>query len=140
MKTNSVLLQIAALTVCAAIFTSGCAAATHGTMTTPAAPVNTATMADYVQRIATGSKVRVERTDGGSLKGTLMKATPEAITVQRNSRLPEPPIDIPISSIARVTLETSGGTSTGKAIAIGIASGVGTFLGILAIIAATFND
>ncbi len=132
--------QVIALIVCAAMLISGCAAATHGPMTTPAAPPSTATMADYVQRIAAGSKVRVERTDGGSLKGTLMKATPDAITVQRNSRLPEPPIDIPIASIARVTLETGGGTSTGKAIAIGIASGVGVFLGILAILAASLDD
>jgi hypothetical protein len=102
--------------------------------------VEKAAMADYVQRLPAGSKVRVERTDGLTLRGTLMKATPDAIVVQTNTRVPEPPVELPLTSLARVTVETGGGTSTAKAIGIGIASGVGAFFGILAILAATFSD
>jgi hypothetical protein len=39
-----------------------------------------------------------------------------------------------------VALENGSGTSTAKAVGIGIAAGVGTFFGILAIFAAAFND
>jgi hypothetical protein len=103
------------------------------------AVVDRAAMADYVQRLPAGSKVRVERTDGTSFRGTLMKATGEGILVQKNTRIAEPPVDVPLAQIARVTVD-GGGSSTGKTIAIGIASGVGIFFAIIAILAATISD
>lgn len=96
-------------------------------------------MADYVQRLPAGSKVRVERADGTSLRGTLMNATSDLIVVQKDTRIPEPPVEVPIAQVSRVTL-TGGGMSTGKAVAIGIASGGGVFLAILGIFAMTFSD
>jgi hypothetical protein len=101
--------------------------------------VDRTAMADYAQRLAVGSKVRVERSDGQTIRGTLMKTTAEAIVVQRSTRVPEPPVEVRYGDIARLTLD-SGGISTGRAIGIGIASGVGAFFGILAILAATFSD
>jgi hypothetical protein len=74
------------------------------------------------------------------MKATLMHATSQAITVQARTRVPEPPIEIPLNAVARVAVENGSGTSTAKAVAIGIAAGVGTFLGILAIFAAALND
>jgi hypothetical protein len=128
-----------ALALAGALLTTGCASVSgRGPMTTPSV-VDPGTMADYAQKIPPGSRVRVERTAGGNVHGTLMKAGPQAITVQRNTRVPEPPLEIPLDTVTRITLE-GGGTSTGKAIAIGIASGVATFFGILAIFAATFSD
>jgi hypothetical protein len=102
--------------------------------------VDRSAMADYVQRLPAGSKVRVERTDGQTIRGTLMKASPDAIVVQKNTRVPEPPIEVPIGSLARVSLETDGHASTARSIGIGIASGVGAFFAILGIIAATWSD
>jgi len=123
-----------------AMLTTGCASAAGPRMAIAQQPggVPTASMAEYVQRLPPGSKVKVERTDGSSLKGTLMKAGAESIVVQKSTRLPEPPIEIPVAQLARVTIDY--GTSTGKAVGIGIASGVGAFLAILAILAATFDD
>jgi hypothetical protein len=111
-------------------------------MATPPAPspVDTTSMADYVGRLQAGSKVRVERTDGATLHGTLMKAAPDAIVVQKNTRIPEAPVQIPLAQIARVTVENGSGTSTAKAVAIGIASGVGAFFAILAIAFAASGD
>jgi len=122
--------------------TTACASAGRTQVATGPQPgvVDTTAMADYVQRLSAGSKVRVERTDGQVVRGTLMKTTGDAIVVQKNTRVPEPPLDIPVAQLARVTLETGGGMSTGKAIGIGIASGVGAFFTILAIFAATFSD
>ena len=134
--------QLTAVTLALALMTSGCASA--GRTPVAAAPqagvVDTASMADYVQRLPAGSKVRVERTDGTSLRGTLMKATAGTIVVQKNTRVPEPPVEVPVAQLARVTLNNGGGTSTGKAVAIGIASGVGAFFAILAIAFATVDD
>jgi len=131
--------QLLSILLCSSVVVSatGCASAGRTPVATGAAPTaaDARNMADYVQRLPAGSKVRVERTDGTSLRGTLMRATDEAIVVQKNTRIPEPPIDVPIARLARVTTET-GGTSTGKAVAIGIASGLGVFLAILAMIAA----
>jgi hypothetical protein len=128
--------------LCVALLTSACASSGRSVVATGPRPglVDTATMADYLQRLPAGSKVRVEQTDGRSMRGTLMKSSAEGIVVQLNTRVAEPPIDIPVSQIARVTVDSGGGMSTGKAIGIGIASGVGAFFAILAIIAASFND
>jgi hypothetical protein len=95
-------------------------------------------MADYAQRIPAGSKVRVERSTGAALRGTLMKADGAAITLQRNTRIPEPPVEIPIANITRLTVEQ--GSSVGKNIAIGVASGVGATFGVLLLLAAIWSD
>jgi hypothetical protein len=133
--------KILALLLCGAIVTSGCASASGPRVATAPQPsvVDRTAMADYVQRLPAGSKVRVERTDGTSLRGTLMKASADAVVLQKNTRIPEPPVEVPLAEIARVTTN-SGGMSAGKAIGIGVASGVGVFFAILAIFAATFND
>jgi hypothetical protein len=55
------------------------------------------------------------------MRATLMKVTAQGIVVQLNTRVPEPPFEIPVAQLARVTLD-QGGTSPGKAIGIGIVS------------------
>ena len=123
-----------ALILCAALATSGCATASggRGTVTTPSV-VDAATMSEYVQRIPAGSRVKVERTNGDSMRATLMKATAQGIVVQRNTRVPEPPIEVPIAELARVTVEQGNGTSVAKAIGIGIASGAAGFFALIAL-------
>src|SRR4029450_8615746 len=87
-----------------AMVTTGCASAAgpRMAMAQPPGVVSTSSMADYVQRLPVGSRVRVERTDGTSLRGTLMKSTADLIVVQKNTRVPEPPIEIPVAQLARV--------------------------------------
>lgn len=129
-----------AIVLCVATATAGCASASGSRAPAPIPTVtDTATMADYVQRLPAGSRVRVDRTNGHSVRGTLMRASGQAIIVQANTRIPEAPLEIPLSDVTRVALEGSG-TSTARTVGIGIAAGVGTFLGILAILAASFND
>ena len=132
--------KLMAMVLALAMVTTGCASAAGPRVAIAQQPAAAATvsMSEYVQRLQTGSRVKVERTDGSSLRGTLMKAGADAIVVQKNTRVPEPPIEIPVAQIARVTIDS--GTSTGKAVGIGIASGVGAFFAILAILAATFDD
>jgi hypothetical protein len=136
--------RVLATILCASMVTTGCATAGPRLTATRFAPAqaggsSTAAMAEYVQRLPAGSRVRVERVDGSTLRGTLMKAAPDAIVVQKNTRVPEPPVEVPMGQIARVTIE-NGGSSAAKAVAIGIASGVGAFFAILAIAFAASGD
>jgi hypothetical protein len=71
------------------------------------------------------------------LKGTLLKATDDAIVIQRNTRIPEAPVNVPLDQITRVTIENGGGS--GRSVAIGVAVGVGAFFGIGLILAAIYG-
>jgi hypothetical protein len=68
-----------------------------------------------------------------------MKATPDAIVVQKDTRVPEPPVAIPLSDVTRLTLDT-GASSLGKHIAIGVGTGVAATFGVLLILAALWSD
>jgi hypothetical protein len=59
--------------------------------------------------------------------------------VQEHTRVPERPVNIPLSDVARVTLEGKP-SSVAKAIGIGVASGVGGTLAVFAILAAMWSD
>lgn len=130
-----------AVLVCAVLATSGCASASGSRLALgPQAPVIDRTvLADYVQRLPAGSKVHVERTDGTSLRGTLMNATPQSIVVQKNTRVPETPVELPLDQLARVTLDSTG-SSVGKTVAIGAASGAAATLGVFLLLAALWGD
>jgi hypothetical protein len=130
--------KLVAVVLCAALAGTGCASASGTRIAQPpATPIqDIAMLADYVQRLPAGSKVRVERTNGTSLRGTLMKATPHSIVVQMNTRVPEAPLELPLDQLTRVTLDS--GSSTGKSIGIGVAVGVAVTFGFFAILALAF--
>lgn len=127
--------QLMAVVLCGALVTTGCASAAGPRIAqAPPAPVqDTTLLADYVQRLPAGSRVRVEQTDGRSFRGTLMKATAQSILVQKNTRVPEAPVEVPLAQLTRVTLD-QGGSSVGKTVAIGVGSGVAATLGFLLIL------
>lgn len=136
-----VIRKMLAVTLCGALLTTGCASAGMRASAGPQAPLadQRVVLADYVQRLPVGARVRVERINGGTFHGTLMKATAESIVVQKHTRVPEPPVEIPLSQVTRVTLD-DGGASTAKAVGIAIAVGVGTVLTFLAILFAAVGD
>lgn len=130
--------QMIAIVLCGSLAAGGCASASGPRITQdPTAPIDRGVLADYVQRLPAGSRIRVERTAGGTLRGTLLKSGPDSLTIQRNTRVPETPIDIPFGTITRVTLET--GSSTGRTVGIAIATGVGATFGVLLLLAAIFS-
>ena len=133
--------QLTAVLLSAVLAAGGCASASGPRVAADPQPpaIDRAVMGEYVQRIPAGSKVRVDRTGGPSIRGTMMKATTDAIVVQRDTRVPEPPVEIPIATITRLTLD-QGGSSTGRNVAIGIVSGVGATFGVLLILAAIWAD
>jgi hypothetical protein len=95
-------------------------------------------MADYIRQLRVGSRVKVVRATGEVFRATLMKGDADPIVVQRRTRIPEPPITIPVSDIAALEIEKP--ESIGRAVAIGIATGVGATFGLLLLIAAAFSD
>lgn len=128
-----------ALLVCLTLAASGCATTgTRGITVVPTA--DRAVIAEYVRALPAGSAIQVQRTDGRSVRGTLMKATDQSLIIQPRARIPEPPLEIALTDVIAVTPERTGGTSVGKAIGIGIAAGVGATLAFLAILAALYAD
>jgi len=126
--------------LCCALFITGCASSGVRAAQAPQAPlVDQRVMKDYVEKLPAGSRVRVEQTSGHSFRGTLMSTTATAIVVQKNTRVPEAPVEVPMASIARITLDNPTGSS-GKAIGIGIAAGVGITFAFFAILAAALGD
>jgi hypothetical protein len=125
-----------------AIAGTACATATPQMSSGPplANTVNDAAlMASYVRQLPLGSRVRVSLSDGTVVRGTLIKAEGDPIAVQRRTRIPEPPLQIPLDTVRAVEIERNGGT-TGRAIAIGAAAGAGAALGVLLVLAAIFSD
>ena len=124
------------------VLASGCATArTANSRFTqqPTAPgFDRALLTAYLKQLPVGSRVRASLASGRTLRGTLMKATNEGIVVQRRTRIPEPPIDIPIEDVRAVEIDTSGG-GVGRAVAIGAAAGAGASLGVLLLLAAIFS-
>ena len=122
----------------------GCAAR-GGVRTAPAATAgrsdaDRAMLAEYVQQLPPGAALRIDLAGGRVLRGTLMKAGEQSLVVQPRTRIPEPPVEIPLDRVLRVTLDTPGGTGVGKAIGIGIAAGAGAALAVFMIIVALIDD
>lgn len=116
-----------ALVMCANLV----ACASAGGARPRAAPVtDPAVMADYLQRLPIGSRVKVERSNGGPLKGTLMHADGSALVIQKSTEQPERPVTIPLADVTRVTVETGNST------AVKIWAGVGIALTCLYVLSA----
>ena len=137
MKYKSIKRLVIAI-LCATLAAPACAGA--GRMRVTAAPADGAVLSEFVQKLPPGAAVRVDRTGGTTLRGTLMKASSHSLVVQPRTRIPEPAVEIPLSEVLRVTPETSNGTNLGKAVGIGVAAGAGAALSVFLIIVAIFAD
>ncbi len=59
--------------------------------------------------------------------------------VQPRTRVPEPPLEVPLRDVIGVTLDTNRGGSVAKAIGVGAAVGVGAAAGFILILIAAFD-
>jgi hypothetical protein len=136
--------QAMAVVMCAAIAASGCAST--GAMRIAPVPssqgtASRAVLIEYVQQLPPGTAVRVDRTNGRSLRGTLMKATGQSLFVQPKTRIPEAIVEIPMDDLLGVTPVPQGsGNNIGRAIGAGAAAGAGATLAIFLILIAAFGD
>lgn len=133
-----------AFLLCVLMAAPGCATTGAPRVAPASAPAqrqaDRAVLAEYVQSLPPGSAVRIDLANGRVFRGTLMKATSDMVVVQPRTRIPEPPLEIDIDEVLRLTPDTPGGSSIGKAIGIGLAAGGAAALAVFAIIIALLDD
>jgi hypothetical protein len=103
-------------------------------MTLGATTVSAQESADWrkvADAVPLGTKIKVQRTNGDRLSGTLMRVDGNEVLVKRDTRRPEPAISIPFDQIAKIERGKDGGFSVGKAIAIGASTGAGAMLTLI---------
>jgi hypothetical protein len=93
----------------------------------------------FAQRVDVGTRVKLRLDDGQRVVATLIEANAEGLLVQPRTRVPVPVQRIAYERIASLERDEGQGIGAGKAIAIGVASGVGAFLGTLLILIATID-
>jgi hypothetical protein len=92
----------------------------------------------YAGKLPIGSTVRVRTTDGKRMTAVLAIVDDSGITLEPKTRIPERPMHVPYEKLDQISLKENGG-SVGKAVGIGLAVGAGSFLGLIAILAAAWD-
>ncbi len=93
----------------------------------------------FAQKVDVGTRVKLRLDDGQRVVATLIEANADGLLVQPRTRVPVPVQRIAYERIASLERDDGRGIGAGKAIAIGVASGVGAFLGTLLILIATID-
>lgn len=92
----------------------------------------------YAEKLPIGATVRVRTTDGKRHTGVLALVDRDGITMELKSRIPEPARWMSYDQIQQLELKTNG-SSIAKAAAIGAAIGAGTFVGLLVMLASSWD-
>jgi hypothetical protein len=92
----------------------------------------------YASKLPIGSTVRVRTTDGERMTAVLAIVDDSGITLEPKTRIPERPRHVPFEKLDQITLKEDG-NSVAKAVGIGLAVGVGSFLGLVAILASAWD-
>jgi len=91
-----------------------------------------------LQRMATaiplGSPVKVETRSGRRLTGTLMDVTEEGVVLKRETRVPEPAVQLRYDELSSLRRHEPRGIGLAKALGIGLAAGAGAMLTLFLII------
>jgi hypothetical protein len=93
----------------------------------------------FAERVAVGSELNVRLTDGRRFRATLIGVNDDAILLQPRTRVAVPVQAVAYEEIVRLE-RTKAGIGAGKAVAIGVATGVGAFFGTLALLIAASSD
>ena len=116
-------------------------AVTLGVSTGAAAQTQAEIWRSFAEKIKVGSEVDVRLQDGQRFRATLLGTRDDGLLLQPRTRVTVPVQAVPYEAIARMEPRAEGkGMGAGKAAAIGVASGVGTFFAIMAIIFAVVED
>ena len=93
----------------------------------------------YAEKLPIGAMVRVRTRDGKRHTVVLAVVDRDGITVESKSRVPEPARRFPYDQIEQLELKGNNGASMAKAAAVGAAIGAGTFVTLLALLAASWD-
>jgi hypothetical protein len=93
----------------------------------------------FAQQIDVGSEMNVRLQDGTRFRATLVGVRDDAVLLQPKTRVTVPVQAVPYADIASLERRKAGGAGAAKAAAIGVASGVGSFLAIMLIMVAALD-
>jgi len=94
---------------------------------------------NFAEQVEVGTELNVRLNDGRHFKATLVGVRDNAMLMQPRTRVPVPIQEVPYGEVTRIE-RTKPGIGAGKAIAIGAATGVGAFFGILALMLSVVSD
>ena len=104
-----------------------------------AAQTTTDVWRSFAERIAVGTELNVRLNNGQRFRATLVGAQHDVVLLQPKTRIPVPVQAVAYDSILRIEPRKPG-QGVGKAVAIGVAAGVGTFFGVMALLVAAVGD
>lgn len=93
----------------------------------------------FAERVDVGTELNVRLDDGRRMRATLVGVRADAVLLQPKTRIPVSIQAVPYDAIVRMEPRKAG-HSAGKAVAIGVAAGVGAFFGIMLLIVAAVAD
>lgn len=93
----------------------------------------------FAQKLPVGTLVRVSTLDGARFTGTLLIVDDQALTVNPRTRIPEPARRLAFDHIAQLEPTSDSATQLAKAVAIGAGVGGATFLGLLVLLATSWD-
>jgi hypothetical protein len=93
----------------------------------------------YAEKLPIGATVVVRTADGRRMTAILAIVDDTGITLERKTRIPEPPARVPFSELRQLELKQNG-SNIGRAVAIGVGVGASTFFGIMLIMLAAYSD
>lgn len=93
----------------------------------------------FAEQLEAGTELTIRLNDGRQFRATLVGTRDTAMLVQPKTRVPVPIQDVPYEEVIRIE-RTKQGIGAGKAVAIGVATGVGAFFGILALLMSVVSD
>ena len=94
---------------------------------------------DFAKHVEVGTELNVRLSDGQRVRAMLVGVRDDAVLLQPRTRIPVPVQAVPYDAIVRMEPRKAS-HGAGKAVAIGVASGVGVFFGIMAILFAAIGD
>ena len=94
---------------------------------------------EFAQKLGSGAEINVRLQNGQQFAATLIDARADALLLQPRTRRPVPVQPISYDAIVLLERRDRHGMGAAKAAGIGIAAGAGTFLAVLAILAATLD-
>ena len=93
----------------------------------------------FAEKVEVGTELTVRLNDGRRFRATFVGTQDTAMLVQPRTRIPVPIQAVPYDEVTRIE-RTRPGVTAGKAVAIGVATGVGAFFGILALVLGVVSD